>query len=503
MNCHTAGERMSGWIDGQLPAGEALALEAHLSDCAECRSMADGLRVQDAELRRAFLPGRQAAQQVASRVLESLDQESGTPAPTVPTARFGWGALILAVAAGFLLAVALFQPWKRQPVAFERRETVEAPQAEPPIAHLVVATGDVEMRAPPATDWQAYPQIKAFHCPSGSEVRTGADVRCELQTSDGCVIRLNQDTEIALASSTAVTIRRGQIWCSSPDNVSLKIVASKVEAPAEPAAAPSWSFACPSSSCLLTAERRGGDVQVMTSAGETELQTPQGTQRLKPGERAAIVNGQIVKSPQAADPILESGWVNSLLVRKGRNDGELARRIDEMLFFMGRSKVTWLYEQEIRGLGEYAVLPLLRFVQSPQSREEPERRLTAMRLLRDLASSWTAPELIALLEDDDAEIRVLAAAALQRLTGLSQGRPPEQWREGLDKCAATVELWKQWWTSNRHQYPPPPVTNSKRLGPTKTSDTTLKPELPLTGSYFATPAPRPATFSGCEDRPWD
>ncbi len=130
MHCQAAGELLNGWIDGQLPAEQAVALEAHLAECAECRSLADGLRVQDTELRRAFLPRRQAAQQVASRVLETLDQEARTAARPAPLARFGWLPLILAVAAGFLLAVILFQPWQRQPVALQPRETIPGPPAE-------------------------------------------------------------------------------------------------------------------------------------------------------------------------------------------------------------------------------------------------------------------------------------------------------------------------------------------------------------------------------------
>jgi hypothetical protein len=469
MNCHAAGELLNGWIDGQLPADDASALEDHLSVCAECRSLAEGLRIQDAELRRAFQPRRQAAQQVASRVLAALDQDSRPSPPRLThSLRFGWGALLLAAAAGFLLAVILLQPWKRQPLAFQPRNTSPVPQDEPPIsqppvAHLVVATGDVEMRSSPATDWQAFPALKTFTCPSGSEVRTGDDVRCELETTGGCVIRLNEGTEIAIGSPTSVTIRRGQLWCSSPENVSLKIVAPQAEAKPAEKQIPAWTYACPSSSCLLTAQQADGDVQVLTSTGETELQTPRGSQRLKPGQRAAVVNGQIVKSPGEFDPILEAGWVHALLVRKGSNDAELARRIDALLSQLGRGKDE-RYEQQIRGLGEYAVPSLLRIVQSPQSKAEPEsqRRLTAMRLASELAPSWAVPELIGLLADDDPEVRFFAATALLRLTGLDQGRPPDQWREGAEKCSEALQRWQKWLASKRDQYPPPPISGATR-----------------------------------------
>jgi hypothetical protein len=106
------------------------------------------------------------------------------------------------------------------------------------------------------------------------------------------------------------------------------------------------------------------------------------------------------------------------------------------------------------------VLLLLRFVQSPQSREEPKRRQTVMRLSSDLAPSWTVPDLIALLADEDAEMRVFVATALQRLTCLDQGRPPTPWQDDLEKCAATLERWQKCWTNNRRHHPSSPMTDS-------------------------------------------
>jgi hypothetical protein len=379
-------------------------------------------------------------------VLLALDQESRPAPAAVPLARFGWLPLILAVAAGFLLAVIVFQPWNRQPVALQPRDTVPALPIATPVAHLVVATGDVEMRAPAAVDWQPFPAIKSFTCPSRSEVRTGDGVSCELKTTEGCVIRLNQGTEITLASPTDITIRRGQIWCSSPENVSLKIVAQEMPTAEQADPPPSWSFACPSSSCLLTAEQPGG-LQVMTAAGETELHTPHGSERLGPGEQAQIVSGKIVKSRDPPDPLLAAGWMHSLLACKGSSDAELTGRVDALLAQIGRSKAAWLYEQEIRGLGECAVLPLVRYVQSSQSRGEPARRHTAMRLVCDLAPSGSVPDLVGLLADDDAETRVLAATALLRLTGLDQGCPPADWRQPPENCAPALLRWQMWLTN--------------------------------------------------------
>ena len=114
-----------------------------------------------------------------------------------------------------------------------------------------------------------------------------------------------------------------------------------------------------------------------------------------------------------------------------------------------------MYEQDIRSLGEYAALPLIRYVQSPQSPDDPRQRLTAMRIVADIAPSWTIGDLIKLLADPDAQTRFFAARTLQRLTGLDQGRPPDEWREDLNRCLPSIDLWQRWWAENQKRYPPP------------------------------------------------
>jgi hypothetical protein len=452
MECDSVCKLLSGWMDGQLPPDEASAVEAHLTSCAECRSVAEAFRIQDGDLRAAFRPQRQTAQRVAGEVLSVLERES--PVVVAAPVAFKWGSLLLAAAAGFLMAVVLFQPWRPRTIHSQPSVVSPASQqsAEPRVAKLVVATGSVQTRARDAVDWQALSDPTGFECASGTVVRTGPDVRCELKTSDGCVVRLNGDTEITLASPSGIEIQQGQIWCSSPDNVSLKICASPAAAPAKPVSAPAWIAACPSNSSLITAVKRDGDVQVMTSHGEAELQTSHDVQRLRSGENASIVDGQIIKSERSVDPLLAAGWIHTLLIRKGHDDEELAGRIDQLLAELGQSKVSFLYEQEIRGLGEHAAMPLLRFVQSPLSQDRPQQRLKAMLIFSDIAPSWMVPELIKLLADEDGDTRVLSANALQRLTGLNHGRPPEQWRAALADCATTIEQWQQWLARNRERY---------------------------------------------------
>ncbi|MDB5387501.1 MAG: hypothetical protein JWM11_3147, partial [Planctomycetaceae bacterium] len=103
-------------------------------------------------------------------------------------------------------------------------------------------------------------------------------------------------------------------------------------------------------------------------------------------------------------------------------------------------------------LGEYAALPLLRFVQSVSSRTEPAQRLQAMSILADIAPSWLTGELIELLADSEPRVRIQAAVALKRLTRQTQGRGPEEWSAPLAELKDSLDRWHTWWKENVHRY---------------------------------------------------
>ena len=98
------------------------------------------------------------------------------------------------------------------------------------------------------------------YCPTGSSVKTGPRVQCELVTSDGCVIRLNAETEISVKSANTIEVKRGQIWCRAQDKVPVRVIAPAVTAsPRQPPVSP-WSAACPTQSCMTTTVLQYGAV---------------------------------------------------------------------------------------------------------------------------------------------------------------------------------------------------------------------------------------------------
>ncbi len=459
MDCTEVHNLISADIDREIDANDRMALEAHLSTCAECRATSESLRVQDADLVHAFQPRRDAAARITEGVIDSLRREQTVHAHPRRTAASQWLSLILATAIGFTAAVLVLQPWKTQQQATRQDPVLPQPAVEAAIARLVVATGDVEVRNRGASEWQRVVSLEAFLCPTDTDLRTGPNVRCELETTDGCVIRLNDDSEVTLRSGRTVELKRGQIWCSSPQDVSLQVKAYGQSASDPKTTAnnlsqqPLWALRCPTKKCWMTAVQNDGNIQVTTASGDIQVQTPSGEHLLKRGETARIVKGEVIKAERFEDPILAARWIHPLLMKKGHANEELQDRVDNLLARIGRTKLSMLYEREIRALGEYCVLPLLRFVQSPTSRDERIRRATAMRILSDIAPTWAISDLIELLSDQDAEVRFYSATALKRLTTITHDRSPEQWRVERSERAATLERWQTWWQQNRGQYP--------------------------------------------------
>lgn len=494
MNCSQTQELISAAIDGQASADDRAALEAHLAHCPSCEQQWIAARV-DADLRHLFAGRREAAAALAERVVRRLGDDVASesnvvesrPVPVVATRSPDRAALrqvisiLAAMAAGFLIAVVVFQPWKKPTIA-ERSPAVNegssqeiakseaaAPSrkaaADSPIARLVVATGDVSIRSAPHGDWSAASCSSGVSCSSGATVRTEPGVRCELQTADNCVIRMNEDSELTVRSPRSLELHKGQVWCSAPDDVAMEVHTS-VPADSSPCGrgappvkvAPEnlmWSFTCPSKSSLISAVSDRGEIRLTAARGEVELRAGEAKRRLPRGDTVTIQGGQFMLLPHQEDALLAATWIDALLVKKGPTDPELEARVNGLLAAIGHAKASMLYEQELRGLGEHCVLPLLRYVQSGVKREEQSQRQMAMRIVADLAPPWAVGDLIALLADDDGEVRFHAAAALRRLTGHDHGREPRAWRSPWADCTPTFTTWKEWWQANAWRYPTP------------------------------------------------
>jgi anti-sigma factor RsiW len=200
MTCDEAHNLMNARLDGEITAADDAALQSHLTDCPCCRATQAELTAQHDRLREAFADHHAAARRVADRVLASRPplrrQRSILP----------WLSTILSAAAGFALAWAIFRvPTRPHSTQSLATQPTTRPAA---VAHLTLATGEVQSCATGTSDWSALPTGGAVA--AGTRLRTGPAVRCEFRLNDGSELRLDENTELTLASPRRFDLSTGQ-----------------------------------------------------------------------------------------------------------------------------------------------------------------------------------------------------------------------------------------------------------------------------------------------------
>lgn len=117
-------------VSGDLDAGEAARVRAHLSDCAACRALAEDLsgdleRLQSAHREPA---DRVMLQQVRASVMRRLESEQNRwrPFGGLPALAWRWQWVAVTAAVAFLIAGAA---WWLRPHAEPRTEVADAPAA--------------------------------------------------------------------------------------------------------------------------------------------------------------------------------------------------------------------------------------------------------------------------------------------------------------------------------------------------------------------------------------
>lgn len=417
MHCDEALNEFSRLIDREAPSSDHTPFMEHIAHCERCGAMWYELTRADAALLRAFMARRRAAGTVADRVIEQLRNARGRQWRIR-----SWLVPPAAAAAGFLVAAVLFQPGGKLPRM----------PAHVPLARLSLATGPTEVRAAPTVPW--------FGCPTNSNIVAGASVRtldasrCEIQSNDGTQIRLDVGTVVELPTSRCVRLAEGELYSAVPaDGTQFK-----VELPDAVVQTTRGKFDV---TCAP------GEASLTVIEGSASVACKSGLHNVDAGQRVRLVGGRIEESSNVIDPLQATAWVNELLLLKGPDNPELTERLNDILAQIGHAKLSYLYEDEIRRLGSRAALPLLRYVASPRSQSDAASRAAATRIAADLADETVIAELIALLADDDPQLRSHAARALQRLTGIAQGQPVQAWQDDPASCQPTREAWQAWWES--------------------------------------------------------
>lgn len=448
MTCDEALNLINARMDGEIAPADAMRLETHLADCADCRNEAEAVAAQDVKLREGFVLHHAAANRMADRVVAQLHHK-----PIIRRIA-PWWSLIASAAAGFAIAWMVLRPGQHAPPIAVGPATSPVQVA----GHLTVASGPVECLRSVDRAWFALPA--GGEIVAGSQLRTGPSVRCELHMDDGSEVRLNENTQIAVASDRRFDLISGEAWST---------VADKAAEPFE-AVVGAVTCTCPGTqsnqgegneTSLLIIHPEQFDVKA--ERGQTKMISLKGSVRANASGQEKIVgagselscsDGHLGQMQPVENLVSATSWLNEILVLKGRDNPELVHRIDDLLAQIGATKIDFMYEDEIRGLGDHCVIPLVRYLESDRSNGQEAKRATAAKIVSDVAPPWAIPELLHLLNDSNGDVRASAATALQRLTGQTLGRSPQAWHDDSPLlCEPTEQAWQQWWQNNREKFP--------------------------------------------------
>ena len=473
MNCELAPNLLSARLDGEIDDADRAALESHLAGCPACRAAADAMTTQDAVLTSAFNERLRAADLLADRVIAQFRTQSATepdktkhrrilPAsdPSLAAAATrrwwtNWGRPLVAAAAGFSLAILLTRLWDKPDNTrlaipptntTATQSTVATQRAVPSMAQLALATGAVFVCPSDSDQWRPLESGGAVQV--GMKVRTGPKVRCEFKLNDGSEVRMNADTQITLTATRRVEVAGGQVYSSvrKQDGNEPFIVKTSPAQATLTALGTAFDVTCTPAKTTCTVVE-----------GSVKMEAGDKQDVVRGGETLTLADGNFGGKKQVENLMQATQWVDEILVLKGRDNPELAGRINDIFAQLGHDKMWYMHAQEVRRLGDHCIVPLTRYIQSDRSKatqDDEMKRREAARIVGDVATTWAIPELINLLADTDGDVRYAAATALQRLTGQSQGRRPEEWRDqGLMACTPTVDKWHGWWEQNKSRFP--------------------------------------------------
>lgn len=407
-------ERLNAYLDGALDERAATDVQHLLERDPAARTAFEELTAQRDALDRAFAPLVATAEGIAS----TWEPPSSSAAPT-PTSRVPL-ALLFAVAAAAVLGFVAGALWFHEPTA-----------TTAPFARVTIATAPLEARARGASTFA--PLEAQTPIERGATLRTAAG-KVTVALEDGSNLRLAPNTTLTIDDTRTCSLDRGAVLSDvAPSDTTFVVRCDGLDVAA---LGTNFEVAHKDGSAGDEAGKRVTNVRVLSGrvrVGSTEVGAGYGLRALDglPGEPTKL-----------HDLAILTNWVHELLVLEGDRSDELDARVNEMLAMLGRTKMAHLYEWEIRSLGDHCVLPLTRFVQSPQSNDDAYRRREAARIACDLASPAYVPAMIELLGDPDPEVRVVAARSLLRLTGTTRGYDDAYWR-GADVGTGRAS-WDSW-----------------------------------------------------------
>lgn len=349
---------------------------------------------------------------------------------TIGTAKFG--QLLLGLAAGFLLALAIFQPWNRNDedtsVAGNRPDVTPTRSLPTDFGVLRVAVKPLQVQLMGQDEWTSV--LPNSPVPMKCRLQTDGTLCCEIEQPNGRLVRIDRDSELTIGDREQFKLESGQVWVEAQQSNPVEIEAADLKITA-------------TGPC--NAEAIDGTVELV-SFDEPILVCGKTWEHLLAANSTATFDDQGVLSnsvPDIAqrnelDLILASAWIHEFLMQsdsKTQFDSRL-RSLCNGLNGESSSRCA----SELRKLGPAAAEAIAAWLASDANQEAARKsRRLASELLADTASYVQAGQLIALLDDEDPIVSQNLERGLERITG-HRIQPLH-----LKARAPTQRRWLEWW----------------------------------------------------------
>lgn len=316
---------------------------------------------------------------------------------------------------------------------------IGGPAADPgspeAVGKIAVLQGPVEVTPAPAMPLKAGDPIDA-----GATLKTPAGSRVAVDFPDGTEVRVNENTELLFEGPRKLDLKQGRVFLKT------------VKGPAK--------FEVNTMHIPVTMDQALVEVEFRPRVPNgdpafTFVRVLEGTARASSKRFNAVIHAGLYTTGigsqlNTPDPLkngsLETAWIHPLLLERGRADEETGNRAMELVQILGRESANDPAEAALRSLGDLATAELVRFLTKSANGPQPARRAAAVKIIAETGTLKSAAGLQALLQNPEADTRVVAARGLARLAGKDLGFNDAFWKgESLEKGQ---KAWDDWVKQN-------------------------------------------------------
>lgn len=302
---------------------------------------------------------------------------------------------------------------------------------------VTIVQGQVEAKA--TADSEFAPLKGGSQIDAGCTIRTGAGGKALFDFSDGYELRVNEQTELVVETPKKLMLKHGRVFfrlskAAAPVDIATELHPVKLdECVADIEYKPRVPNGAPAATTYRVLE---GKLQAFSKKFSPVVTT---------GWVATGYGSQLNTPDAITNGAVETAWVHSLLVERGRAEEEAGVRTEEMLGSLARENPDPV-EPALRSLGELAAPGLARFLGRSVVVTQVARRAAAARILSDAATIKSAALLVPLLSHQESEVRVQGGRGLARIAGKDLGYADAYWKG--DKVDAGRKAWEEWVRQN-------------------------------------------------------